>query len=101
MSGAVFTHANGVVREDIGDGELRQRGEADRTAHVIGEDKKGGSAGFKNTVVSDAVADCAHAVFANAEPDVTPPKVIGTEVTAIFDVVLSRAVEVGRATNED
>ena len=39
-------------------------------------------------------------MFADAKPDITPPKVIGTEVAAIFNIVLGRAVEVGRATDE-
>jgi hypothetical protein len=45
VGGAVLTDADGVVGEDVGDGQPGQGGEADaRAAQVVGEDEEGGAA---------------------------------------------------------
>ena len=67
---AVFADADGVVGEDVGHRQLGERGEADARAAVVGEDEERRAAGAEEAVVGDAVADRAHGVLADAEPDV-------------------------------
>jgi hypothetical protein len=97
---AVLADADGVVGEDVGDRQLGQRGEADASRAVVGEDQEGGAAGAEEAVVGDAVADGAHGVLADAEPDVAAERVGGGEIAAVLEVVLGGAEEVGAAGDE-
>ena len=45
VSGAVFTDADAVVREDVGDRQFCQGGEPDARAAVVGEDEESRAAG--------------------------------------------------------
>lgn len=96
VSGAVFTDTNGVVGEDIDDGEFSQSGEADGRAHVVGEDEEGRAAGTEEAVVGDAVANRAHGVLADTEPDVFAFWSRSAVVAGVLEVVLGRTVKVSR-----
>ena len=100
MSGSVFTNTNRVVGEDVDHGKLGQSGEADGGANVVGEDEEGRAAGTEEAVVSDAVANRAHAVLADTEPDVFTVGSLGAEVAGVLDVVLGRAVKVSRTSEK-
>ncbi|CAH0365717.1 unnamed protein product, partial [Pelagomonas calceolata] len=94
---AVLADADGVVRPDVRDGELRERGDADRGAHVVGEDEERRAGRAEEAVVGEAVHDAAHGVLADAVVDVAALvrlAEVGAEVAGALDVVLVRAVEV-------
>ena len=101
---SVFADADAVVREDVDDRQVAERGEADRGAAVVGEDQERGAARAEDAVRRDAVQDRAHAVLADAEADVAPGAVSGLEVVVagleVADVVERRAVEIGAAADE-
>ena len=87
MGRAVFADANAVVREDVNHRQVRERGEADRRAAVVGEDEERRAARAEDTVRGDAVHDRTHAVLADAETDVATCAVAGLEVVvAGFEV---------------
>ena len=94
VGGTVFANPNGVVREDVGDRKFGERREADGGAQVVSKDQEGGTAGAEDAVVSDPVADRAHGVFADAEPDIATGRICGAEVATAFDVIFGGAVEV-------
>ena len=71
-----------------------------RAAQVIGEDQEGRAAGAEEAVVGDAIADRAHGVLADAEPDVAAERVGFGEIAAVLEVVLGGAEEVGAAGDE-
>lgn len=96
VSWAVFTNADGVVRENIGDRQFGQSGDTDARAAVVSKDEEGGAASEEETVVGDAVADRAHGVLADAKPDVAAGAVAGGEVATAGDVVLCGAEECRR-----
>ena len=97
---AVLADADAVVREDVGDGQFAERGEADARAAVVGEHEERGAAGAEEAVVGDAVADRAHGVLADAEPDVAAQRILLREIAAVLDVVLRGAEEVGAAGDD-
>ena len=97
---AVFAHADGVVRVDIKHRQFRQRSDTHRRTRVIGEHQKGRDAGAENSVVSDAVGDRRHAVFADAEADIASTTVGRIEVRRAVDEVERRAVEIGATTDQ-
>ena len=96
----VLADADGVVGEDIGDGQVHERGEAHRVLHVIGEDEEGRAIGAQAAVQLDAVGDRRHRVFADAEVDVAPGIVLRGEVGALFHVRLIGRRQVGRAADQ-
>ena len=67
---AVFTDTHGIMRKNVGNGEFRKCGEADRGAHVIGEYKESRAGRAEQAIVGDAVADGTHGVLADAVPNV-------------------------------
>ena len=67
---AVFADTDGVVGEDVSDRQFSQAGEADCRAQIVGKDQEGRAAGAEQAVVSDAIADRAHCVLADAKPDI-------------------------------
>ena len=58
---AVLAEADRVVRPDVGDRQLHQRGQPDRAAHVVGEDQERAAVDAGAAVQRDAVHDRAHA----------------------------------------
>ena len=67
VSRAVLAEADGVVRPDVDDAGLHQRGQPDRAAHVVAEDQERAAVGAGRPVQRDAVEDRAHGVLADAE----------------------------------
>ena len=100
MGRAVLADSDGIVGENEGRRQLGQRGEADRRADVIGEDAEGRTAGAEDTVVGDAVADRAHGVLADAEPDITAERVLGGEIALAGEIVFRGTEEIGAAGEE-
>ena len=64
---AVLAEADRVVRPDVGDRQLHQRGQPHRRAHVVAEDQERAAVRAGAAVQRDAVEDRAHAVLADAE----------------------------------
>ncbi len=95
VGGAVFANTDGVVGEDESDGEMGESGEADGRAEVVGKDAEGGSGDSEESIVSDAIADGAHGVFANSEPDVAAGWGFGREVAFVFEVIFGGSEKVG------
>jgi len=100
MSGAVFADADGVVGEDINDGEVGESGDANGAAAVVGEDEESGAAGAEESIIGEAVEDAAHAVFADAEADIATVAIGGIEVFGGGDVIEGGAIEIGAAADE-
>ena len=92
MSGAVFTDADRVVSENIGIGKLRQRGQPNGSAAIIGKNHERRARCAKEPVIRDAVENCAHSMFANAESDVASAGIIAIKITSAIDVVHCRSV---------
>ena len=75
---AVLAHADRVVREDVDDRDLHDRGQADRRAAVVAEDQEARAVG-PDLRQRQAVEDRAHGVLADAEMEVaaartSPPR---------------------------
>ena len=96
MGRAVLADAHRIVGEDIGHRQAGEGGEPDRRPQVIGEHQERGRRGAEQAVVGDAVADCAHRVLADAEPDVAAERVGAGKLAAVGEVVLGRPEQVGR-----
>ena len=94
---AVFADADGVVREDVERLELGEGRHADRGAEVVGERQERRAGALEDAVVGDAVEDGAHDVLTDAEVEVASGRGRDVEVADVLDVVLGRAVEVGRS----
>ena len=68
---AVLSEPDRVVGHDIDDAGFAESGDSHGSAHVVGEDEEGGAVGDEaGSVEGDAVANGAHSVFADSEPDV-------------------------------
>jgi hypothetical protein len=70
VRGAVLAQADAVVREDVDDALLHQRGHADGVAAVVAEGQEGAAVGDVAAVQRHAVHDGGHAEFAHAVVDV-------------------------------
>ena len=64
---AVLAQPDRVVRPDVGDRQLHERGQPDRAAHVVGEGEERAAVDAGAAVQRDAVHDRAHGVLADAE----------------------------------
>ena len=95
MSWSILADPNRIVRENINRWQMRKRGDADRGASIIAEDEEGGPAGAEDAIVSHAVHDAAHGMFANAEVKVASSAVLAVEVPAVLNVVERGSVEIG------
>lgn len=73
-----LTHTDGVVRQDVADGELRQRSNTHGRTHVVREHKEGSAGAPVKTEVRDSIQDRAHSVLADAIVEVA------TGVAAVF-----------------
>src|ERR1700745_1244010 len=100
MSGTVFTDTDRVVSENVSIGKLRQRGEPNGRAAIIGKDSKGRAGCAEQSVIRDAVENRTHPVFANAEADVATARVIAIEIAAVLDVIHCRSVQIGAAAHQ-
>ena len=79
VRGAIFAEADAVVGEDPDRGVVAEGGEADGGTGVIGEDEEGRAVGNQAAVNGHAVEDRAHAMFADAEVEVTSVGRFGLE----------------------
>ena len=70
VRGAVFAQADAIVREDVDDAQLHQRGHADGVAAVVAEGEEGAAIRDIAAVQGNAVHDGGHAEFAHAIVDV-------------------------------
>ena len=100
VRGAVFADADGVMRQNVDDGLVHERGEAHRVFHIVGEDKEGGAVAFQPAVQLHAVGDRRHRVLADAEVHVRPALILRGEVAALFHVGLVGGRKVRRAADE-
>src|ERR1700716_1302542 len=97
MRRAILTDADGIVGEDVNVRQPGERGEPDGWAAIVRENKKRRARSAEDTMIADAVHDRAHAVFANAEVNVTARIVVAGEIAATLDVVEGRTVQIGAA----
>ena len=73
----VLAEADRVVREDVDDALLHQRGHADRVAAVVAEGEEGAAVRDQAAVQRDAVHDRGHAELAHAVVDVAAAPAFG------------------------
>ena len=69
---SVFAEPDRVVRETEDRWRAHERGQADRVAHVVGEDKERASVWADAAMHSHPVHRRSHPVFADAVVDVSP-----------------------------
>ena len=74
---AVLAEADGVVGPDVGHGQLHDRRQPDRRAHVVGEDEERAAVHAGAAVQGDAVHHRAHGVLADAEVQHAAVRVAG------------------------
>src|SRR5258705_11083855 len=97
MGGAVFADTNRIVREDIDVRQSRQRGQPNGGPAIISEDKKRRAGCTEHSVIGNAVHNGAHAVFANAEANVTALRRLARKIARVLDVVQGRSMQMGAA----
>ena len=95
MSRSILAHSNGIVCEDIGHRQLGKTRNTNRRTKIISEDEEGRSTSAEETVVGDAIADRAHRMLANTEPNIAPLRSRSGIIATVLEVVLGRSVEVG------
>ncbi len=100
VRGSVLADADRVVGPDVDDLQAGEGGQPDGAAHVVAEDQERGGVGDEAAVEGDAVGDPAHAVLANAEPDVPPAGVVDFEEPASGHVRQVGFGQVGRPSEE-
>ena len=100
MGWAVLADADGVVRVEINDRQLRERGKAHRRTRVIGENEERRARGPEDPIIGDAIVDGRHAVLTNAVAEVAAGAVGAVKILVGRDIVQRRAVEVGAAGNQ-
>src|SRR5579859_4251320 len=79
MSGTIFAYADGIVREDINDGNFHESGEADGRFYVVAEIEEGTAEGAK-TGERHAAHGRAHGVFAHAVVHVAAGVLAGKKI---------------------
>ncbi len=89
-----------VVRPDVHDGQLGERRQPHRRAHVVGEDEERAAEHEEPAVVGDAVGDRAHRVLAHAEVEVPPLGRAAEERPRRLHERLGRRGEVGVAAHQ-
>ncbi len=96
---AVLAERDAVVREHVQRVQLLQRGQADRRAHVVGEDQEGRAVRDEAAVRGQAVDDRAHRVLAHAEVQVAagPARAAGVGALDLLRVGGGHRVEVAQA----
>jgi len=67
------------MRHDIDRADLLQRGQANRTARIVGKDQEGAAIGDHPTMQRHSVHRRRHAEFADAVIDVAPAVVFGSK----------------------
>ena len=72
---AVLAQADAVMGQHVDDALAHQRGQADRRAHVVGEDEEGAGVGDQAAMQRHAVGGRGHAVLAHAVMDVAAGEV--------------------------
>ena len=72
MRGTVLADADGIVRENVRYGQAHKRRKTKGGFAVIGEYEERGAVRLNAAVQLQAVADCRHGVFADAEVHVAP-----------------------------
>ena len=95
MRGSVFAHADGVVRENIDDGNVHECGQTDRMLAVVGEDEEGGAIALESAVQLHSVRDCRHRVLADAEVHIASRIVARRKITVGNLVRILQVGEVG------
>ncbi len=97
---AVLAEADAVVREDVDDAQLHQRGHADRVARVVAEGQEGAAVGDEAAVQRDAVHHRRHAEFAHAIVDVAAALGAAAHRAASREVGQVGAGQVGAAAEQ-
>ena len=100
VGGTVFADADAVVGENPDRGQVRERRESDRRAHVIGKDEEGCAIRTHAAMICHAVDDCSHGMFAHAKVEVTPGVVIALEGGQTLQPGIVRGSQVGGAANQ-
>ena len=101
MSGAVLADADGVVGEDVDDGDLHDRGEANGSAAIVAEDEESGPIG-PDLGERHPVHHRAHRVLADAEVEVATAVLVRREVARPFEgeAGLGGRRQVGRSAHQ-
>ena len=97
---AIFADTDTIVGEDVDHLQPTERGQAHAGAHVVAEDKEGGTKGQHATVIGHAIDDAAHAMFAHTKIDVAPSKAIRGHVTPTFNCVLVAGRQISAAADQ-
>src|ERR1044071_10446994 len=84
MRRPIFTHADGVMREYINDGNLHDRRQTHGWTRIIAEDEEARAerTDFAN---GQAVQDGTHGVLADAEMEIAPTIIVGFKVTRAIE----------------
>lgn len=83
-----LSDADGVVGQDVVDGQLREGGHTHGGAHVVGEHQEGGAGAAVEAEVGDTVEDGPHGVLADAVVEVAAGV---AAVSQYFDTTRDRA----------
>ena len=87
MSRTVFSYADRVVRENVNVRQSRQRRQPNRGSGIIGKNKKGRARSPENSMIGNAVQDCAHPMLTNTKTDVAAARIVTGEIAALLDVI--------------
>ena len=86
--------------ENVSIGKLRERGEPNGSAAIIGKYRECCAGRAEQPVIRDAIENCAHPMFANTESDVASARVIAIKIATVVDVIHRRAVQIGAAAHQ-
>ena len=93
----ILADTDRVVRENVSHRQTRQRRKADRPAKVIGKHQEGRATRAEQSVVSNAIANRAHRMLANAKPNVATQGILGGKITTVLDVIFGGTKKVRTA----
>ena len=101
VCGPVFADADGVMCEDVDDGQLHEGAQAEGAAHIVDEDQKAGAVG-PDLYQAHAVHHGRHGVLANAEVEVARAVIFGRKISGAVERKpgLGGWSEVGGSANE-
>ena len=100
MRWTIFTNANGIVRKNVDVRQTGKRGQTNRGAAIISENKKRCARRAEHSMIRNAIQNRTHAVFTDAEANVATFRLVARKILAVFNVVQGRSVEVSAAAHE-
>ena len=99
VGGAVFAHADGIMRHHEDDANAHQGGQADGGAAIVGEDKEGAAIRDHAAMQRHAVHGGAHAMLADAVMDVAAIEVARLDLHQPLGAGVVGRRQVGRAAD--